>query len=135
MEKFVDFITSYVKPDKDELAAIVKVCQKKSYKKDAYLLRKGQVAQHFVYLKKGSVRFYKKEKNRETTIWVAFEDNLAFEMTSYFVQKPTELYVKALEDVEVYIIRKEEVEKMLKYYAYLARVLSETLGRNHCIHD
>ena len=114
MEKFVDFINSYVKPDKDELAAIIRTCKIKSYKKDSFLLRKGQVARNFVYLKKGSIRFYKKEKNRETTIWVAFEDNLAFEMTSYFTQKPTELYLQALEEVEVYVIRREEVESMLK---------------------
>ena len=114
MEKFIDFINSYIKPDEVEVDAIIKTCRIKSYKKDAFLLRKGQIARNFVYLKKGSIRFYKKEKNRETTIWVAFEDNLGFEMTSYFTQKPTELYLQALEEVEVYVIDREEVERMLK---------------------
>ena len=101
MEKFIDFINSYIKPDEVEVDAIIKTCRIKSYKKDAFLLRKGQIARNFVYLKKGS-------------IWVAFEDNLGFEMTSYFTQKPTELYLQALEEVEVYVIDREEVERMLK---------------------
>ena len=35
-------------------------------------------------------------------------------MSSYFTQKPTELYVQALEEVEVYVIARKDVEQMLK---------------------
>ena len=114
MQQFVNFIRDYVPLSADELSAISRKCKLRSYRKDAFLLQKGQVAQDFIYLKKGSVRFYKKEEARETIIWIAFADNLAFEMSSYFTQKPTELYVQALEEVEVYVIARKDVEQMLK---------------------
>ena len=113
MKKFIDFIHKYVQPKEDELATIIGCCHIKSYKKDALLLCKGQVAQNFVYLKKGAIRFFKKDKGRETTIWVALDDNLAFEMTSYFTGRPTSLYLQAIEDTEVYVIDRKNINKMI----------------------
>lgn len=87
----------------------------KKVKKKSLLIRPGQNATFLAFINKGLFRVYfKNEAGIEVTTWFSFAGMMVTDMLAYFTEKPATFYVQALEESELLIIQKSQLEKVYK---------------------
>jgi len=89
--------------------------KKEILKKGDYLIKPGDFTLFLAYIKYGSFRIYNLDKNgNEKTTWFGFKDMWVTDLLSYFNNTKAVFYVQALENSEVYIIKKSTLEDLYK---------------------
>jgi len=76
----------------------------KKFSKGDFMLQPLQVSTSHLLIKEGVARKFYKYKNREITTEIYFHDDVAVSLDSYIMQKPGEVYIEALTDLEVTVI-------------------------------
>jgi len=76
----------------------------KKFSKGAYLLRPGQICTSHLLIKEGIARKFYNHKEKEITTEIYFHDDVAVSLDSYIMQKPGDVYIEALTELEVTII-------------------------------
>ncbi len=76
----------------------------KTFTKGTYLLKPGQVCMSHLLIKDGLARKFYKHNDKEITSEIYFPDDVAISLDSYIMQKPCEIYIEALTDLEVTVI-------------------------------
>lgn len=76
----------------------------KRYSKGACLLRPGQTCTAHFLIQEGIARKYYLHQDREITTEIYFHDDVAISLDSYIMQKPGDVYIEALTDLEVTVI-------------------------------
>ncbi len=85
--------------------------QKKSIKKKEFLLREGEICKFEGFVTKGLFRVYHIDNNGfEQVLYFAIENWWITDMDSFTNEKPSNLYIEALEDSEVLLISKKDKE-------------------------
>ena len=85
----------------------------RSLKKGDFLIREGKVCEEIVLVKSGILRsFYYSDKAEEITYCLTFPGNLMTAFSSFITGNPTEESIQALTDVELVVIKKENLEKL-----------------------
>ncbi|MEJ0106742.1 MAG: cyclic nucleotide-binding domain-containing protein [Bacteroidota bacterium] len=78
--------------------------KKQDFKKDAHLLKTGQVCRRIWYLRKGIVRRYYHYQEKERTTWIEMNGGIITDMKSINDQRETEENIQAIEDCETFYI-------------------------------
>ncbi|MCR9064274.1 MAG: Crp/Fnr family transcriptional regulator [Cytophagales bacterium] len=89
----------------------------KHFSKGSFLLRSGQICKSHLLVKSGIARKFYKHKDKEITTEIYFHDDVAISMDSYIMQKPADVYIEALTDLEVTIIDSGRFGKVKNKYA------------------
>ena len=103
--------------------------QPKTYKKKEFLLHAGEVSKHLAFVNEGVFRTYSIDKTgEEHVLQFSFEDWWTGDSYSALTQKPSTLFMEALEDSHVYLIDNQELEKVFaeipkfeRYFRILAQ--------------
>ena len=103
--------------------------QPKTYKKKEFLLHAGEVSKHLAFVNEGVFRTYSIDKTgEEHVLQFSFEDWWTGDSYSALTQKPSTLFMEALEDSHVYLIGNQELEivfaeipKFERYFRILAQ--------------
>lgn len=83
-------------------------------KKKAFFLREGAVCEHEAFVTKGLFRVYHLDQHGvEQVLYFAMEDWWITDIDSFTNQRPSQLFIEALEDSELLVISKEN--KALAY--------------------
>jgi CRP-like cAMP-binding protein len=110
------FIASYVTFSGTELDSISGRFNRKVLRKNDFLLREGQVCKDIVFVQKGCLRLYNVSNDVETSVWFSFERTSAIEIASFISEEPTSYFIQAIEDSEILLLSKIELNKL--YHAY-----------------
>lgn len=110
MENFVKFIRQTISIDDSELNIVLSRCQKKSVPKGTLVLKKGQIANQYFYIVFGGLRFFYEGSTSENTTWVVFKNEFFTEISSLNPQKPTRFNIIAVEDTDLIIIEKKDMD-------------------------
>jgi CRP-like cAMP-binding protein len=116
MNELSDFIKSKVAIQDADLDAILSVFKSKQVKKGQLILKRGQVADQYFYIKSGALRFFFGEFEEQLTAWIVFQDEFFTEISSLNPQKPTRFNIEAIEDTELMYISKQQMEVLYKQY-------------------
>ncbi len=85
----------------------------KQFKKGTEILRAGEVSQYCFKVLKGCLKSFTIDKSgKENIIQFAPEDWWISDLDSFINEKPSELYISALEDTEVSYINKVDYENI-----------------------
>ena len=103
--------------------------QPKTYKKKEFLLHAGEVSKHLAFVNEGVFRTYSMDKTgEEHVLQFSFEDWWTGDSYSALTQKPSTLFIEALEGSHVYLIDNQELEKVFaaipkfeRYFRILAQ--------------
>jgi hypothetical protein len=76
----------------------------KNFSKGSYLLRPGQICTAHLLIKEGIARKFYSHNDKEITTEIYFHDDVAVSLDSYIMQKPGDIYIEALTELEVTII-------------------------------
>ena len=87
-----------------------------SIPKGKYLLREGEVSHSLYFIKKGVLRGFIKEENKEITTWLAAENEMAAGIRSFLLQTGTTENIQAVEDCELLAIDFADLNKMYQKY-------------------
>ena len=109
------FITKYVKLSDVELEDIANKFKSKVVKKNAYLLKQGTICKDLVLVQKGCLRLYYMKDDIEVSVWFAFQQSSAVEIYSFISENPSNYFLQAIEDSEVFYLSKTALNKLYQY--------------------
>ncbi len=110
------YIGSYTDLEPAEMDAVANKFKRKIIKKNDYLLREGQVCKDIIFVQEGCLRLYYISDDIETSVWFSFKHSSAIEISSFISEKPTNYFLQAIEDSEILLLPKVELNKL--YHAY-----------------
>lgn len=82
-------------------------------KRKSLLLKEGHICRHYTFVKKGCFKMYGiDERGFSHNIQFAAEGDWIADIGSFYTQKPSQLYLEALEDAEVYQISQTDLYEL-----------------------
>ncbi|WP_298759526.1 Crp/Fnr family transcriptional regulator [uncultured Psychroserpens sp.] len=112
-ESLLNFILSVVKISKDDAHQIANTFHSIEIKEKDYLLREKEVSDDYFYLESGLMRtFLYNLEGEEITIDFFTEDNIVFEITSFFNRIHSEAYIQAITKCKGFRISYEELNTL-----------------------
>ncbi|MFW0716401.1 Crp/Fnr family transcriptional regulator [Pedobacter sp. N23S346] len=104
-------IAGHISLSDQELTDFCALFQNKSIKKKAFLLKEGEVCKFEGFVTKGLFRVYHIDANGfEQILYFATENWWITDIDSFTNEKPSQLFIQALDDSEVLLITKKEKE-------------------------
>ena len=111
MTIFEQNIAKHIALTELETAGFCSLFKPKKVKKKDFILRAGQVCKFEAFVTKGLFRVYHIDQNGfEQVLYFAMEDWWITDMDSFTNQRPSQLFIEALEDSEVLLISKKDKE-------------------------
>jgi CRP-like cAMP-binding protein len=104
----------------------------KIFKRKEYFLREGQVCLHEGFVTRGLFRVYHLDKNGfEQVLYFAPEDWWITDIDSFTNQKPSGLFIEALEDSELLIISKKDKDFAFGHQPKIEKLFRIMTQRTH----
>lgn len=104
-------IASHISLTESEMETFCNLFQTKAFKKKSFLLREGEVCKFEGFVTKGLFRVYHIDQNGfEQILYFAIENWWITDIDSFTNEKPSQLFIEALEDSEVLLINKKDKE-------------------------
>jgi len=134
MKDVIDFLRS-VYPLSDACCEhLSKIIKFRTVAKDEILLRPGEVCEFIFFIRKGLLRCFYLEGEKEVTSWLRKERDLCVSVDSYYDQLSSYEYIVAVEDCELYYIsfyEEREVFETFLEYNFIGRMLTQRELREH----
>ncbi len=124
MEEFITFIKTIIGIDDLDLQLVLSKCTERQIPKGKLILKKGQIANQYFFIVAGGVRFFYEANDQENTTWVVFKNEFFTEISSLNPQKPSRFNIEAIEDTELVVIDKKDMDFL---YGHIA--VWEAFGR------
>lgn len=100
MEKLLSEMNRYFPLSEQTMAALRKICQPKSFKKNELILRAGDYAKYYYFVNTGLLGYYKLDTAGNIIYKLFFEENSFCASTAAIIEeKPSNFNIVALEDV------------------------------------
>jgi CRP-like cAMP-binding protein len=114
MKQLADFIKSKIYIEETDLQAVLSKFKERTVNKGQFILKKGQIAHQYFFIKSGGCRFFYGDYDQENTTWVVFQNDFFTEISSLNPQKPTRFNVEAIETTELLYIEKSDMDALYK---------------------
>ena len=121
------FIAKYIRLDASEMDNIANRFNRKTIKKNDYLLREGQVCKDIIFVQQGCLRLYYVSNGIETSVWFSFTHSSAIEISSFISGQPTSYFLQAIEDSEILFLSKIELNKLYHDYPKMQEMMKNFL--------
>ena len=96
-ESLINFILSIVEISKSDAQRIAESFHQAEINEKDFLLRENQISNDYLYLESGLMRTFLYDlEGEEVTIDFFIEDNVVFEVTSFFNRVRSEVYIQAI---------------------------------------
>lgn len=130
-ENIIRNVSRFINLTEEEQKTFTDLLSCQTFSKKAVLLREGEICQFEGYIQKGCVRLYCLDDNgTEVTLLFAIEDWWISDIASFQEQKPSKVYIEALEDSEIYMLTPATKEKLLQEIPKFERVFRMLVQRN-----
>ncbi|WP_207534511.1 Crp/Fnr family transcriptional regulator [Desertivirga arenae] len=116
MKDFSDFIRARVLISDNDLTNVLVKFKEKVIKKGTLVLRKGQIANQYFYIRSGGLRLYYGEFDEQHTSWAFFKNDFFTEISSLHHQVPSRFNIEAIEETELLVISKIEMDQLYKLF-------------------
>jgi CRP-like cAMP-binding protein len=138
-------IARHISISESEMEAFCDLFQSKQVKRKSFLLKEGEVCRFEGFVTKGMFRVYHIDKNAaEQILYFAIDDWWITDIDSFTNERPSQLFIEAIEDSEVLLISKKDkdfayanlpqIEKLFrvmtqKTHVALQRRMIDNLGK------
>lgn len=120
---FTQFAASISPLTPIEVAAIANVATTCTIPKRAHLIEAGQVANQLAFFTSGYFRFYHfNHLGEEITSDFYFAPNVVSSYTSLITQQKSKVYVQAMQNMDLLIIMRADLEKLYDQYPRIERL-------------
>lgn len=89
-------------------------------KRRSHLLQQGEICRHFTFVTKGCLKLYVVDDNgREHNLLLAAENEWIFDLSSFYAESPSRMYIEAIEPTEVLqIAHKDLLSLYINYHKF-----------------
>lgn len=98
------------------LAQFAEKWQLKSFSKGQFLLRAGEVSNHFYFLETGLARIFYEKDDREITEWLALDGRFFLSISSFYERLPSRLAIHLLEPSVVRMIHHDDLMSLSRQF-------------------
>ena len=112
MNSIREKVLQYSLVNDEDLDNLIDAFKELKIKKGDFLFKEGEMVEHFYYVDKGILLFYRLIDGVEKVIEFYLENEFTTDLFSYTRVEPTVCSVKALEDVVVQMIPKKIIDDM-----------------------
>ena len=124
---FLEYLRRFVNITDDEYVKnLLPVIKIRRFGKKDYLIKTGEVENHFNFIVKGLIRKYYKKGPLEINTQISTEGHIILSQESFHSRKPSEYYVEAIEPSVVISIKYDDLEdvySMSKKMEHLGRLV------------
>jgi len=127
-EKLKAYCNSLIKFSEEELKEIDSNFVPVKISKKEFFIREGKICNKIGFINKGSFRHFHIKDGSEYTCDISIESTFITEYSSFSLNKPSHISFQALEDSEVFIINKNQLEKLYEInpkFVELGRKIAE----------
>ncbi len=117
------FFNDYVPLPDVELDDIVSKFKKKKIKKNEFLLMQGEICKDLIFVQNGCLRLYYLQEDVEVSVWFALKHSSAIEIYSFISETPTNNYLQAIEDSEIFYLPKIELNKLYQTHPKMQEMM------------
>lgn len=125
----IDYFNQFLPLTEEEQAFVSQEFAKRSIRRRQFILQEGDVCKHNTFVVEGCFRMYTvDEKGKEHNLQFAIENWWIGDIGSFHSEKPSKLYIEALENSVILQIKKEDqLSLFVKYpkFNQIFRVLAE----------
>jgi len=123
LEQFKRIVDQIASIPKNEWEAFVQHLSARTFAKNDYLVRAGDVANNFYFISKGLVRFfYCTEDGKEFNKHFAMENGFAGSFHSLLLQEPCGFFIQALERTETIVLPNRVLNEFYNRHACWERI-------------
>ncbi|KQM72914.1 hypothetical protein ASE74_21685 [Pedobacter sp. Leaf216] len=123
LSKLVDFT-------EEELFLFMQRLKPLSLKKHSFYLKDGQVCKSMVIVYKGGMRVFTRNEKGDQTLGFAFEGEWIGDYESFLLQTPSDFFIEALEDCEVFTLSFADMQSLYLHsqrFERFGRIIAENL--------
>jgi len=117
------FLNQYSDFSNIELESIVSRFKNKSIKKNGYLLNQGETCKDLVFVRRGCLRLYYLMEDIEVSVWFAFPQSSAIEIYSFISESPSNYFLQAIEDTDVFYLPKMELVNLYNHHPKMQEMM------------
>jgi len=110
------FFRQYSDFQQDELEIITSRFKTKKINKNEFIFIQGEICKHFIVVKSGCLRLFYFNKDTEVSVWFAFAESSAIEISSFISQSPSEYNMQAIEESEIIYIPVREFNMLCEEF-------------------
>lgn len=126
------FIKKHVAVSEKDLHKFHSILKHKKVKRKTILLKAGEVCNFEAYVLKGCIRiFFIDENGFEIDLYFAVEDWWISDLASFSQQKPSRLYIQAIEDSELLSFTFKQKEKLFQDAPIFERLFRVMIQRTY----
>ncbi|MES2826750.1 MAG: Crp/Fnr family transcriptional regulator [Bacteroidota bacterium] len=111
-QQIISALTQVVNFTEDELFLFMKHFKPLEVPKNEFLLRPGQVCRAMVLIHRGALRYYNESEKGEKTQGFGFELEWMGDYHSFLTRQPSDHYIQAMEDTEVFCLYYDDMQKL-----------------------
>lgn len=131
MDEIINQFNAYHQLSNETIEAIRGVFSVKKFKKNEMILRAGDVARYYYFVKSGLLGYYTIDENGNIIYKLFFDENSFCASTSSIIQEnPSAFCIVALEDSELIVYPANAFRKLIKKHHDLALFQLAYLERN-----
>ncbi len=95
-----------------DLTRVLSKFKNTTVKKGGLVLRKGQIANQYFFIKSGGLRLHYGAFEEQHTSWVFFENDFFTDISSLHAQVPSRFNIEAIENTELLVISKADMDQL-----------------------
>jgi CRP-like cAMP-binding protein len=95
-----------------EISQIAEAFKLKKIPKGNYFVEEGKTSKHLAFISKGLFQYFYLKDGKEITTYVSGENTFLASLSSFYKQKPSKEFVRALADSELWILHHDDLQKL-----------------------
>jgi len=110
IKPIIEHLSNYLPLNESEILELESKLTEKKIKRRQFILQEGDVCKHYTFVVNGCFKMYKVDnKGQEHNLQFATEDGWIADIGSFHSEKPSELYIEALEKSTILQIAKPDL--------------------------
>jgi len=117
IEKLKQHFDNYFPLNAEERGALNTRFTQRSVKRRQFVLQQGDVCRHFTFVVSGCLKMYAVDKNgKEHNLQFIAENDWATDLSSFYSEKPSQLYIEAIEPTIILQAKHDDVLHLYTHY-------------------
>lgn len=122
IDQLITFFNSYVPLDPQEIEELATRVTARKMKRKEFFLQEGQVCHHYGFVLRGCFRTYSPDATgKEHNLQFAAENDWIVDISSFYSNKPSRLFIETLEPSHILLIEKNDLLYLYQRHRKFAR--------------
>lgn len=119
---FISKLNQFVQLPEEVELDILACVKKGNFHKRSFLLKPGQICEHFYFVEKGLARTFFISEGKEYTTDIFIDGEFLGEFSSFFSRTPSQQHIEMLEDSTLYYMNYDDLQALYSKHTIMERI-------------